>query len=84
MYISIRLDVYEILTCLRMFIRTSKRPKIPGYLHVASKRPESLGRSNLPLNVLKFQNAIFTYPWTSRPEKIWITEWINTSCPEIR
>ena len=49
-----------------------------------SKRPEILGCLDVRLNVLKFQDAIFTFPRTFRRTKIWNTWWINKSCPEIK
>ena len=49
-----------------------------------SKHPEILGRLDVRLNVLKFQDAIFTFPRTFRRTKIWNTWWINKSCPEIK
>ena len=40
----------------------SKHPKIPGRLHVTSKRPEISRCLDVCLNVLKFQDTIFTFP----------------------
>ena len=49
----------------------SKHPKIPERLHVTSKRPEISGCLNVRLNVLEFQDAIFTFPRTFRRVKIY-------------
>ena len=48
----------------------SKHPKIPGRLHVTSKRPEISGCLDVCLNVLEFQDAIFTFPRTFRRAKV--------------
>ena len=40
-YVSVRLDVQDMSTCPRTFRRMSKHPKIPGRLHVTSKRHSS-------------------------------------------
>ena len=74
------------LTCIsqtfNFWARFVYPPSIPYFC--TSKRPEILGRLDVRLNVLKFQEAIFTFPRTFRRTKIWNTWWINKSCPEIR
>ena len=58
-------------TCPTTFRHMSKHPKIPGCLHVTSKRPEISGCLDVRLNVLEFQDAIFTFPRTFRRAKIY-------------
>ena len=58
-------------TCPRTFRRMSKHPKIPERLHVTSKRPEISGCLDVRLNVLEFQDAIFTLPRTFRRSKVY-------------
>ena len=58
-------------TCSRTFRRMSKHPKIPERLHVTSKHPEISWCLDVRLNVLEFQDAIFTLPRTFRRSKVY-------------